>query len=201
MWMESLQWENWNHLFCLKVLFLTSPHWDVKDQIKAKLQQIRVIRFKNSETTRSDYWLYRQIWSRFELTTLVVIGIGCWGSCKSNNHKITNTTALCCLIMWVQYYFNDIVTVRFCWWRKLLWVRISIMRDVLDIILCDKVCQWLVTHRWFSPGTPVSYANKTDRYDIHVAEILSKVALNIEFDTHNCQLPCDHDHNGFQRYY
>jgi hypothetical protein len=28
-------------------------------------------------------------------------------------------------------------------------------------------------------GTPVSYANKTDRYDIHVAEILSKVALNI----------------------
>jgi hypothetical protein len=30
--------------------------------------------------------------------------------------------------------------------------------------------------RWFSPGTPVSSTNKTDRYDI--AEILLKVKLN-----------------------
>jgi hypothetical protein len=30
--------------------------------------------------------------------------------------------------------------------------------------------------RWFSPGTPVSSANKTDHQDI--AEILLKVALN-----------------------
>ena len=39
--------------------------------------------------------------------------------------------------------------------------------------LCDKVCQWLATGRWFSP---VSSTNKTDRHDI--AEILLKVALN-----------------------
>jgi hypothetical protein len=38
--------------------------------------------------------------------------------------------------------------------------------------LCDKVCQRLATGRWFSPGTPVSSTNKTDRYDI--AEILFK---------------------------
>jgi hypothetical protein len=25
-WMESSQWENWNHLFCRKVSFLTAPH-------------------------------------------------------------------------------------------------------------------------------------------------------------------------------
>jgi hypothetical protein len=31
--------------------------------------------------------------------------------------------------------------------------------------------------RWFSPGTPVSPNNKTDRYDI--TEILLKLALNI----------------------
>jgi len=49
-------------------------------------------------------------------------------------------------------------------------------RGVLDITLCDKVCQWLATGRWFSPGTPVSSANKTDRHNI--AEILLKVALN-----------------------
>jgi len=48
--------------------------------------------------------------------------------------------------------------------------------DVLDTTLCDKVCQWLVTDQSFSPGTPVSSTNKTDRHDI--AEILLKVALN-----------------------
>ena len=38
------------------------------------------------------------------------------------------------------------------------------------------VCQWLATGRWFSPGSPVSSTNKTDRHDI--TEILLKVALN-----------------------
>ena len=32
--------------------------------------------------------------------------------------------------------------------------------------LCDKVCQWLATGWWFSPCTPVSSTNKTDRHDI-----------------------------------
>jgi len=40
----------------------------------------------------------------------------------------------------------------------------------------DKVCQWLATGLWFSPGPPVSSTNKTDRHDI--SEILLKVALN-----------------------
>ena len=47
--------------------------------------------------------------------------------------------------------------------------------------LCDNVCQWLVTGRWFSLGTPVSSTNKTDRHDI--TEILLTVALNTI--THN----------------
>jgi hypothetical protein len=34
---------------------------------------------------------------------------------------------------------------------------------LLDITLCDKVCQWLATGRWFSPGTPVSSTSKTYR--------------------------------------
>jgi hypothetical protein len=42
--------------------------------------------------------------------------------------------------------------------------------------LCDKICQWLATGQWFSPGPPVSSNNKTDRHDI--TEILLKVALN-----------------------
>jgi hypothetical protein len=61
----------------------------------------------------------------------------------------------------------------------MLWVRISIRTRCTT--LCDKVCQWIATGRWFSPGPPVSFTNKTDRRDI--AEILLKVALNITKQT------------------
>ena len=50
--------------------------------------------------------------------------------------------------------------------------RIPLRRGVLDTTLCDKACQC----RWFSPGTPVSFTNKTDCHNI--TEILLKVALN-----------------------
>ena len=43
-------------------------------------------------------------------------------------------------------------------------------------IMWRKVCLWLATDRWFSPGTPVSSINKIDHHDI--AEILLKVAFN-----------------------
>jgi hypothetical protein len=36
---------------------------------------------------------YTSPWSRFELTTSVVIGTDCIGSCKSNYHTIMTTTA------------------------------------------------------------------------------------------------------------
>ena len=48
--------------------------------------------------------------------------------------------------------------------------------------LCDKVCQWLASGRWFTPGTPLSSTNKTGRHDI--TEILLTVALNIITITH-----------------
>ena len=41
---------------------------------------------------------------------------------------------------------------------------------VLDTTLCDKACQWLATGRWFSPGTPVSSTNKTERYYWNIVE-------------------------------
>jgi hypothetical protein len=56
-----------------------------------------------------------------------------------------------------------------CEFESCLW------RGVLDTTLCDKVCQWLATGRWFSPGILVSSINKTDRNDI--TEILLKVVL------------------------
>ena len=34
--------------------------------------------------------------------------------------------------------------------------------DVPDTTLCDKICQWIATGQWFSPGTLVSSTNKTE---------------------------------------
>ena len=60
--------------------------------------------------------------------------------------------------------------------RKLhVWVRTTFIARCTwyIIILCDKVCQWLVTGQWFSP---VSSTNKTDHRN--KTKILLKVALN-----------------------
>ena len=55
----------------------------------------------------------------------------------------------------------------------MLWVRISIRARCTT--LCDKVCQWLATGRWFSSGLLVYSTYKTDRHNI--TEILLKVAI------------------------
>jgi hypothetical protein len=56
----------------------------------------------------------------------------------------------------------------------MLWARISIRARCTRS--CDKVCQWLTTGRWFSPGRPVSFTSKTDLHDI--TEQLLKLALS-----------------------
>ena len=54
--------------------------------------------------------LYASPWSRFELTTSVVIGTDCIGRCKSNYHTITATTgpviSLCLRLLSVVVYHN-----------------------------------------------------------------------------------------------
>jgi hypothetical protein len=45
--------------------------------------------------------LYTSLWAGFELTTSVVIGTDCIGSCKSNNHMITATTSPSQFWKWV----------------------------------------------------------------------------------------------------
>ena len=53
--------------------------------------------------------LYTSPWSRFELTTSVVIGTDCIGSCNSNYHTITVTTALkCCDCLILEYDYHVI---------------------------------------------------------------------------------------------
>ena len=77
-----------------------------------------------------------------------------FGSRRGLHHMVVGFTITCVISAYCEFESR--------WW----W-------DVLDTTLCDKVCQWLVTGRWFSP---VSSTNKTDHHDI--AEILLKVALN-----------------------
>ena len=54
--------------------------------------------------------LYTSLWSRFELTTSVVIGTDCIGSCKSNYHTITVTTVHQCsglyIVMQIVYNYT-----------------------------------------------------------------------------------------------
>jgi hypothetical protein len=57
-----------------------------------------------------------------------------------------------------------------------LWVQNPFNCGILDTALCDKVCQWLATGLWFTPGTPGSSTNKTDHH--YITEILLKVGLN-----------------------
>jgi hypothetical protein len=78
---------------------------------------------------------------------------------------------------WIYYRCNQCLSPQSCEFEFRSW------RGVLDTILCDKVCQWLVVGQWFSPGTPVSSTNKTDRHDI--TAIVLKVALKILTLTHN----------------
>jgi hypothetical protein len=53
--------------------------------------------------------LYTSPWSRFELTTSVVIGTDCIGSCKSNYHTITATTAYMIIVDWLYIYICCVV--------------------------------------------------------------------------------------------
>jgi hypothetical protein len=59
------------------------------------------------------------------------------------------------------HFKTSLVTV-----MLVLWVRITIRARCTT--LCDKVCQWLATGRWFSPVPPLSSTNNTDLHDIAV---------------------------------
>ena len=88
-----------------------------------------------------------------------------------NVFTILNVNHILMMVLFIKSYFSKWITC-----IHSLWVRIPLRRGVLDTTLCDKVCQWLAPNRWFSPGTPVSSTNKTDRHNI--TEILLKVAFN-----------------------
>jgi hypothetical protein len=95
-----------------------------------------------------------------------------WQSTVSNSVPLVKKLGL----SWPWSYGSRIYNYQCnqCLSPVMLWVRISTRARCTT--LCDKVCPWLATGRWFSPSPPLSSTNKTDRHDI--IEILLKVALN-----------------------
>ena len=81
--------------------------------------------------------------------------------CCGRDHMVVEFTTTCAISAYHHWS---------CEFESLSW------QGVLNIILCNKVCQWLVADRWFSLGTPVSSTIKTDCH--YITEILLKVALN-----------------------
>jgi hypothetical protein len=108
-------------------------------------------------------------WSRFELTTSVVIGTDCIGS-KSNYHKITATTAL--------PLYRYLLNISILWYFNQPYTSLPCMAGVLNTKLCDKVCQWLAAERVLRFPPPI----KLTAHDI--TEMLMKVVLNTITLTH-----------------
>jgi hypothetical protein len=77
------------------------------------------------------------------------------------------------VIVQIMYWQIEIMSISYMYKSNVL---IPFMRVLLDIPLCNKVCQWLAVGRWFSLSTPIFPTNKTDRHDI--AEMLLKETLN-----------------------
>ena len=63
-------------------------------------------------------------------------------------------------------FHKDYLTTNFNLTTKITLTIKNSSLGVLDIILCDKVCQWFATGQWFSPSTPVFSTNKADRYNV-----------------------------------
>ena len=89
-----------------------------------------------SQVTDNLYYimLYTSPWSRFELTTSVVVGTDSIGNCKSNYHAITSTTAPHLLFEIFKRklsFYVRVVQISFSIWNKIFDVRIGILQTLI----------------------------------------------------------------------
>ena len=73
---------------------------------------------------------------------------------------------------WICKWANHLSFLAMCPWTVLY----CSLQQMDKTTSTSSVCQWPSTDRWFSPDTPISSTNKTDRHDI--TEILLQLALN-----------------------
>jgi hypothetical protein len=96
-------------------------------------------------------------------------------SCRYTRYWTPQTSILhnnLCLSMICSY--NGVE--KFCWYCLICYVHMNLCTRLTAA--SDKVYQLLAHGRCFSPVTPASSTTKTCRHDIHVVEILLKVALS-----------------------
>ena len=119
----------------------------------------------------------------YHLTTIILfvvrVQVKLWSTLQ--RFLKMNSTFICLLysILWVRHSISrrliaySIITI-----PGVNWTIKTINNWIFQLTsyACDKVCQWLMGGRWFSPGTPVSFTNKNDGHNI--TELLLKVALS-----------------------
>ena len=103
--------------------------------------------------------LYTSPWSRFELTTSVMIGTDCKSSCKSNYHMITattvlnvicNTSSVICLNLYFDIFRHYVVHCRCdCWWH-LMASRISVLTASSFYKYTHNPCKWTLYNSFYS---------------------------------------------------
>ena len=96
-------------------------------------------------------------------------------SCRYTRYWTPQTSILhnnLCLSM----ICSDNGVEKFCWYCLICYVHMNLCTRLTAA--SDKVYQLLAHGRCFSPVTPASSTTKTCRHDIHVVEILLKVALS-----------------------
>jgi hypothetical protein len=121
---------------------------------------ISVISWRSTDKSLTNFiWhimLYTSPWSRFKLTTSVVIGTDCIGSCKSNYHTIMATMtpriSVNMYTVWYEEYHIIIVriSINMCtvWYKEYHIIRLNTkcafynnnLRQVLKYCVCA-VCQ------------------------------------------------------------
>ena len=138
---------------------------------KHRLQLLNIVDRKTHHVKNCSW----QLIDRSQIHTEVYKSSRFLKTCTSNTYKSAGS------IHFMGKYLTKLIDHIFCCNRCLSPLTLCefashLWRGVLDTTLCDKVCQWLMTGCGFSPSTPVSSTNESDRHDI--TEILLKVALN-----------------------
>jgi hypothetical protein len=104
--------------------------------------------FQTDNVSGDRHWLHKKINQCISLISF----LDCFNQCISF-HKSTFYLHPLSLL---YNHLKSLVSI-FMEWKK---------RYIHGTTLCDKVCHWLATCRWFSRGTLVSSTNKTDHTDI-----------------------------------
>jgi len=86
-----------------------------------------------------------------------------WNNSVIEDEYLCNTAKRLWEPSWSWSYggwiYNYMYLCNQCLSPLMLWVWIALRRGVLDTTLCENVCQWLRTGRWFSQDTLVSSTN------------------------------------------